>query len=140
MPSSIGTAEYRALSEVRYRIRCFLEFSEASARGVGLDPQQHQLLLAIRGLPPESASTIGRVAERLRIQHHSAVELVNRSENKGLVKKRSSPRDRREVLVTITPRGRRLLERLAISHRTELRSMAPALLGALGSLVDIGAA
>jgi len=136
VPRIVTDTEYRALAEVRYRIRRFINFSEASARSVGLDPQQHQLLLAIRGLPAEASPTVGRIAERLQIQHHSAVELVNRSVEKGLVRKKAGHRDRREVLLEVTARGRRLLEKLAVAHRTELRSVAPALSGALSALVS----
>jgi DNA-binding MarR family transcriptional regulator len=138
MPSSVSRADYEALAEIRYRIRCFLNFSEASARQVGLEPQQHQLLLAIRGLAPDVTPTIRCLAERLQVQHHSAVELVRRSVANGLVVKRVSERDRREVLLEISPKGRRLLERLAVSHRTQLRSMAPVLVGAVEALVGRG--
>ena len=133
--SRVTEAEYRALAEIRYRIRRFLVFSEARARDVGLEPQQHQLLLAIRGLPSDAPPTVGWIAERLQIRHHSAVELVNRSAENGLLKKRPSERDRREVLLEITPRGQRLLEKLAVAHRTELRQVTPLLLSALGALV-----
>lgn len=133
--ASIRPADYEALAEIRYRIRRFLVFSEESARAEGLEPQQHQLLLAVRGLPEGVAPTIGRLAERLQIQHHSAVELVNRSCEKGLVEKRTGERDRREVLVAITARGKRLLEKLVVAHRKELRAAAPALIGALQAIV-----
>jgi DNA-binding MarR family transcriptional regulator len=135
MTSPVSISDYEALAEIRYRIRCFVNFSEASAREVGLEPQQHQLLLAVRGLGAGVTPTIRRLAERLQIQHNSAVELVRRSVENGLVVKRASERDRREVLVEIAPKGMRLLEKLAVAHRTELRSMAPALLGAVGALV-----
>jgi DNA-binding MarR family transcriptional regulator len=133
MPS-ITSADYRALAEIRYRIRRFLNFSEASAREVGLEPQQHQLLLAIRGLDPEALPTIRCIAERLQIQHNSAVELVRRSVANGLVVKRASERDGREVLLAIAPKGKALLEKLALAHRTELRSMAPVLAQAMDVL------
>ena len=135
MAPRIRHAEYEALAEIRYRIRCFLVFSEASARGAGVEPQQHQLLLAIRGMPEDIPPTIGRVAERLRLQHNSTVELVNRSCENGLVEKRASDGDRREVKLQITARGLRILEKLALSHRTELRKAAPALVDALSALV-----
>jgi DNA-binding MarR family transcriptional regulator len=135
----ITSSQYRALAEVRYRIRRFLVFSEARARAVGVEPQQHQLLLAVRGLPAGDEPTIGRVAERLQVQHHSAVELVNRSIDNGLVRKRPSARDRRQVLVDITPKGHRVLEKLAALHRAELLSVAPALTGALAALVPSSA-
>jgi DNA-binding MarR family transcriptional regulator len=136
MASTVTQSDYQALAELRYRIRRFLNFSEASARNVGLEPQQHQLLLAIRGLRADASPTIRCLAERLQIQHNSAVELVRRSVDNGLVTKRPSERDRREVLLEIAPKGRRLIEKLAIAHRTELRSMAPVLLDALNVLVD----
>ncbi len=135
MPGDIEELDYRALSEIRYRIRRFLNFSEASARAVGLEPQQHQLLLAVRGLPDGETPTVKRIAERLQLQHHSVVELVRRCAENGLVRKRTSEEDRRVVLVEITPRGKKLLEQLAFAHRTELRSMAPALMGAMAMLV-----
>lgn len=135
MPVSVSPSDYQALAEIRYRIRCFVNFSEASARDVGLEPQQQQLLLAIRGLAPGVMPTIRCLAERLQIQHNSAVELVRRSVANGLVVKRGSERDRREVLLAIAPKGARLLERLARAHRTELSSMAPVLLEAVEVLV-----
>ncbi len=133
--SAVSQSDYQALAEVRYRIRRFVSFSEASAREVGLEPQQHQLLLAIRGLDPDLTPTIRCLAERLQVQHNSAVELVRRAVDNGLVGKRASERDGREVLLEITAKGRRLLEKLAVAHRTELRSMAPVLLAAVGALV-----
>ncbi len=135
MPARIRPGDYAALSEIRYRIRRFLVFSEASAREAGVEPQQHQLLLAIRGLPEGEVPTIGRVAERLQLQHNSTVELVNRSCEKGLVEKHASEGDRREVRLRITARGMRLLEKLVVAHRSELRTAAPALVEALLALV-----
>ena len=136
MASRVTSAEYRALAEVRHQIRRFLSFSEASARSVDLEPQQHQLLLAIRGLPAGAEPTIGRLAERLQLQHNSAVDLVNRSVEKQLVRKKSSPLDGRQVHVEVTARGLRVLEKLAVAHRTELRSAARTLIGALSALME----
>lgn len=140
MPARVSASDYAALAEIRYRIRCFLNFSEAAAREVGLEPQQHQLLLAIRGLPAGEAPTIRRIAERLQIQHNSAVELARRCAENGLVVKREAEGDRRAVWLDITRRGEKLLEKLARSHRTELRSMAPALIEAMNALVNEEAA
>ena len=134
--SRVSLAEYRALAEVRYRIRCFLEFSAERARSIGLEPQQHQLLLAIRGLPAGTAPTVGQLAERLQIQHHSAVELVRRTALRGLVAKRANERDRREVLLELTDEGLDVLERLAVVHRRELQRAAPALVAALTGAVE----
>lgn len=131
---AVSASEYLALAEVRYRIRCFLVFSEACAREARVEPQQHQLLLAVSGLPAGMTPTIGQLAERLQIQHNSAVELVRRCADNGLVHKRPGA-DKREVVVALTRKGRAMLEKLTVAHRAELRSMAPALVDALTALV-----
>jgi len=133
-PSQLSAREYRALAELRYVIRKFLSFSAKAARAAGIEPQQHQLLLAIKGLPPDLHPTIRVAAERLQLQHHSAVELAKRSIEHGLLEGRTNKTDRREVLLHITPSGERLLRRLSLAHRDELRSAAPVLLQALDAL------
>lgn len=123
--------DYQALAQFRYEIRRFVNFSEQAARDAGMEPQQHQALLAIEGLPATHRATIGVLAERLQIQHHSAVGLVDRLEAERLLKRTSSRADRREVLLRVTARGTRLLNQLSLSHRAELRSAGRALLRAL---------
>ena len=136
MSTPVSRAEYRALAELRYRIRCFLNFSEGAAREVGVEPQQHQLLLAIEGLPAGEEPTIGRIAERLQIAHNSAVDLVRRAVDRGLVEKRPRPEDRRAILLALTENGATVLESLARAHRNELRTLAPALLETVQMLVE----
>jgi DNA-binding MarR family transcriptional regulator len=131
----LGATQYRALAELRYQIRCFLNFSEAAARAANVEPQQHQLLLVLKALRLPERPTIRAIAQRLQIQHNSAVELVKRAIAGGLVERRIAKQDRREASLHITPRGGRVLRRLSLSHRSELRSAAPALLKALESLV-----
>ncbi len=131
----ITSAEYRALSEFRYQIRRFLRFSEQAARQAGLEPQQHQLLLLLKGLPPEVPPRIGAIAERLQIQHHSAVELTDRLVRRGLVKRQRGGGDRREVLLELTVRGENVLQELSLHHREELKSAGPSLVGALQTLM-----
>ena len=123
--------DYQALAQFRYEIRRFINFSEQAARDAGIEPQQHQALLAIEGLPATQAATIGVLAERLQIQHHSAVGLVDRLATEGLLKRTCNRADRREVLLRLTRRGTRLLNQLSLSHRAELRSAGRALLQAL---------
>ncbi|MCA9676370.1 MAG: winged helix-turn-helix transcriptional regulator [Kofleriaceae bacterium] len=123
--------DYASLARFRFILRKFLAFSAKQARAAGLEPRQHQLLLSLSGLPADTPPTIGTVAEQLLIRHHSAVELVDRMEKKGLVRRVAADRDRRAVLVRITPRGRSLLRRLAVAHRDELRENGPALVAAL---------
>jgi DNA-binding MarR family transcriptional regulator len=133
--SRLTRADYEALANVRYRIRSFLEFSEAAAREAGIEPQQHQLLLALKALRPGEKSTIRVVAARLLTQHHSAVELVARCVDRGHVRSTRSALDRREVALQITARGERVLERLSVAHREELRAAAPLLLASLKALL-----
>jgi DNA-binding MarR family transcriptional regulator len=134
----MNTSEYRAFAEFRYLLRRFINFSETAARGAGIEPQQQQLLLALKGLPPDLRPTIGTLAERLQLRHNSTVELAQRSLESGLVQRRSSPHDAREVLLSITARGERLLQQLSIEHRAELRSAAPALVRALEAVLENG--
>jgi DNA-binding MarR family transcriptional regulator len=129
---TITDTDYRSLAEVRYQIRRFLHFSERAARATGIEPQQHQLLLAVRGLDQPSISVL---AERLQIQHHSAVELVDRLAERGLVLRSRAPSDRRQVLVQLTPRGEAELEKLAACHMAELRENGPALVNALEAVI-----
>ena len=127
--------DYQALAEFRYQIRCFLRFSEKAAREAGLEPQHHQLMLAVKGAGKEARPSIAYIAERLQLQHHSAVELVDRLVKRGLIRKSRGDADRREVLVELTLRGERILTQLTLHHREELRTLAPALVGTLSKMM-----
>ena len=124
-------ADYQALAEFRYQIRKFLHFSEEAVHAAGLERGQYQLMLAIKGLPEGVRPRIREVANRMHIQHHSAVELVNRLEAGRYVRRERAHDDRREVLLALTPKGERVLEELALHHHEELRSAAPSLVAAL---------
>jgi DNA-binding MarR family transcriptional regulator len=126
-------SRYRALAEFRYHIRQYLQFSDQSAKAAGLEPKQYQLLLAVRGLPAEAAPTVTVLAEQLGTRHHSTVELVNRAEHKGLVKRY---RDGNFVLVHLTKKGERVLERAVDKRLRELRVAGPILVNALQELID----
>jgi DNA-binding MarR family transcriptional regulator len=130
-----GRLDYATLAEFRYRIRCFLRFSEEAARRQGLNGQQHQLLLALKGLPPGVKPTVGVLAERLQLRHHSTVGLVDRLAAKGLVSRRADRSDRRQVLVAITRRGDAVLGALTRAHRQELHTAGPALIETLRALL-----
>jgi len=131
MAKILTPRDYESLADLRHYIRRFLHFSELAVRRLGLEPSQHQLMLALKGLPPGTRPRIGELAERLQIRHHSTVELVNRLATHGYVKRQKGENDRREVLVTLTPKGERVLRELSLHHRAELRKEGPALLGAL---------
>jgi DNA-binding MarR family transcriptional regulator len=124
----------QALAEFRHRLRQFLHFSEAAAEKLGLQPQQHQLLLQIAGAPDGTPVTVGYVAERLGLRHNSTVELCNRCEEAGLLSRRHDDADRRCVLLVVSPKGRKMLESLSIDHATELNELGPQLIRALGRL------
>jgi CheY-like chemotaxis protein/DNA-binding MarR family transcriptional regulator len=128
--------DFRALAEWRHQIRKFLSFSEEAARSVGLEPQQHQLLLAIKGLPEGFPPTITGIAERMAIRHHTVVELVDRLAARGIVRREPSPFDRRSVLVILTPRAERLIRCLSDEHRNQLRTSGPALVTAIARVLE----
>jgi DNA-binding MarR family transcriptional regulator len=132
--AKLSNADYRSLAAFRYEIRKFLSFSEQAAREAGIEPQQHQLLLAVRGLPESLRPTIRTISERLCVQHHTAVALVDKLEAHGLLQRERSTLDRREVLLRLTEAGAELLSGLSAQHRQQLQTVGPALLTALQSI------
>jgi len=112
--------QYRALADFRYELRRFLRYSEEVTRRHGVTPLQYQVLLQVKGYPGNEEATVGGLAERLQAKHHGVVALVSRCADAGLVTRRISDEDRRAVVVALTPKGERLLERLARLHRSEL--------------------
>jgi DNA-binding MarR family transcriptional regulator len=131
----LSAEDYSALGEFRYRIRCFLHFSESAAREEGLEPQQHQLLLAVRSLDQSEGPTIRDLADHLLIRHHSAVGLIDRMEERALIERVRGKDDRRQVRVRLTKQGGEKLKRLSVMHRDELRNSGPALVEALGGVL-----
>ena len=134
--AKIKDQEYKALAELRYRIRRFLQEGDETAHDAGLEAQQYLLLLAIRGLPEGQEATIRTLAERLLLRHHSTVELVDRLEARGYVKRVRGREDRRQVLVLLQARGEKLLERVVGQRLIELRSHGRALVGAISSVLE----
>lgn len=130
--------DYRALAELRYQIRRFLRFSEQAARRAGIEPQQYQLLLAVKGLPEGRKPTIGELAERLQIQHNSTVELINRLVEHDLVERQRAEDDQRQVIVTLTSHGEQILRQQAFYHHTELQTIGPALVHSLEAILEPG--
>jgi len=122
----VTTKEFEDLAAFRCALARFLNFSEAAARMAGLTPRQYQALLALKG--NGGALTIGDLAERLHVHHHSAVGLVDRLETLGLVARRVDPLDGRRVQVTPTRIGNVRVGRLAAAHREELRASGVALI------------
>lgn len=137
MPSTrkISQTQYEDLSSFRFALRKFLRFSEQAAQGAGLTPQQHQALLAIKGFPGgQGRVTVGELAERLQIAHHSAVGLIDRLTTEKWVKREASKEDRRLVFVCLTKRGESVLEALSTVHHEELRRVGPEIRNLLARL------
>lgn len=132
----ITIADYRKLAEIRHHIRRFLHFSEQADRIAGLEPQQHQALLALKGLPEGRLATIGELAERLQIHHNSAVELATRMEERGFIFRSRDEADQRRVILHLTAQGEEVLYQLSRLHYRELQSAAPALVQALEVFVN----
>ena len=113
------------LAEFRYGLRRFLRFSEKAAHAAGVTPQQHQAMLAIKGFLGRDHITIGELAERLQILHHSAVGLANRLVVENYVKRIPGQKDRRQVCLALTKRGEIVLKKLSVVHREQLQRMGP---------------
>lgn len=119
--------KYEALADFRQALRTFFAFSEQAAGAAGLNPQQYQALLAIKGARDRSELSIREIAERLMIRHHTAVELVDRLENNGFVDRVKDERDARRVLVRPTAKARQVMDGLAAAHLRELKGVRPVL-------------
>src|SRR5436305_5405184 len=131
----ISAPEYEALAEFRYQIRRFLRVSEEAAAKAGVEARQYQFLLALKGLIQQRCVTIGDLAERMQLRHHSVVGLINRLVERKLIERRRGESDRRQVYIHLTSRGDDLLRKLALYHRGELQASGPALVAALQALM-----
>src|ERR1700760_1150200 len=132
----LSEPEYLALGEFRYQLRRFLRHMEDASRLLGANPQQYQLVLAVKGLPKDVVPTISRLAERMQLNHNSMVELVDRCEENNLLRRTRSESDRRQVTLSITPDGEALLRQLGVAARQELVDMGPALMDAITRLTE----
>ena len=128
---SLLEAEYVALVEFRYQLRRFSRSMEEQVRRLGANPQQYQVVLAVRGLPAGQIPTVGRLAERMQLNHNTMVELVDRCERAGLLRRARSAADRRQVTIVVTGQGDALLRKLGAAAREELRERGPSLVKAV---------
>ncbi len=134
---SITKRQFERIAAFRHSLRRFLRFSEGAIRKRGVTPQQYQLILAIKGFPNRDFATVRELAEQLQRSHHSVVELINRTERIGLVRRRHSTEDRREVYISLTPRGEHTLKLLADEHRREYRLLHASLTKTLENRLDL---
>jgi DNA-binding MarR family transcriptional regulator len=119
--------DFEALARFRFAVRSYLRFSDETVRQHGLTPQHYQLLLALKGFPGREWASVGELAERLQLRHHSTVELINRAQGNRLVRRDEDPDDGRTVRVLLTPQGQRMLALLSPLHRDQMQRMAAAL-------------
>jgi DNA-binding MarR family transcriptional regulator len=133
----LSLAAYRSLAEFRHQIRLFLRYSEDAARASGIEPQQHQLLLAIKGLPSGKLPTVRELAGRLQLRHHTTVELINRMEDRGIATREPGIEDKREVLIRLSDEGERILHALSVEHQMELKKTGPELRDALDAVLTL---
>ncbi len=133
---TVSLEDYQLLASFRYALRRFLRFSEEAALATGITPQQHQALLAIKGFAADHPITIGELAERLQIQHHSVVGLTNRLSLLKLARKVRSQEDRRQVCLQLLPKGEAILADLSAAHREQLRRMGPEMKAVISKLAE----
>ena len=133
---AIPHSKFVALAELRHRIRQFLQGSEHAAEKAGLEPQQYQMLLALRALPQNHGVSIRQLADRLLLRHHSAVGLIDRLEARGYVRRDHNGHDLRQVSVILLPRGKRALEKVVRQRLHELRDSGHALVAAITAILD----
>ncbi len=136
-PRQLFKAQYEALADFRYSLRQFIRFSEKAAQAAGITAQQHQALLAIKGFPGRDSVTVGELAERLQLRHHSTVGLVDRLAAENLVARAASEEDRRRVFIRLTSRGENMLAKLSSAHSQQLRKMGPGLSRLLKQLARV---
>ncbi len=136
VPRELSLADYQLLAEFRHLLARFLAFSAEAAHEAGLAPRQHQALLAIKGYPGGAPVTVGDLAARLGIRHHSAVGLVDRLVDSGYLVRRADAKDRRRAILSLTAAGEKALAGLSSAHRAELQRIAPLLGPLLSELGD----
>lgn len=124
---ALSKSQIEALSEFRYQLRRFLRFSEKATRQQGVTPLQYQVLLHVRGFPDRDWATVGEIAERLQAQPHGVLALITRCESNGLVHRKRSERDRRQVEIRLTPKGERCLYKVVELHEAERRALRGAI-------------
>jgi DNA-binding MarR family transcriptional regulator len=135
LTKAISRAEYQTLAEFRYQLASFLRRRRSAAQDAGIEPQQYELMLAVKGLPGGKKPTIKQIAEQLRLQHHSAVELTTRLVERGLIRRERSKEDRRSVLLSVTKEGQRAMDQIVRYSLDQLRDEGPELLKTLARLM-----
>lgn len=130
--TDLTQADFERLLDFRVALRQFQRWSEDQAREAGLTHVQHQLLVAIKGHAGPLPPAVGDLAEYMLLRPHSTVELIDRAEAAGLVKRIPDAADGRVVRVSLTAEGERILKDLTRAHLDRLHGLA----GVLDGLVS----
>jgi len=133
--SALDLAHLRRLAEFRFQLRRFLHFSQTAAEEAGLRNQQYQMLQCVGGMPEGMEPTIVNAAARMLLKHNSAVELVDRTIEQGLLRRETDPEDHRRIFLRVTPQGEQVLASLAEFHTRELEQSGPELVRALQTVL-----
>ncbi|MBX6358892.1 MarR family winged helix-turn-helix transcriptional regulator [Pseudacidobacterium ailaaui] len=136
-PAGLSVEQFQRLAEFRFQLRRFLHFSHLAAENAGLRHQQYQLLQCVYGMPGELDPTIANVAARMLLKHNSAVELVDRTIEQGLLRRCPDPTDHRRILLRVTSLGEKILASLADHHLQELEQTGPELIRALRRVLSM---
>lgn len=123
-PPTLSDADYERLGELRFALRSFLHWSAEQAKEAGLTPSQHQLMLAIRATRDERGPTVSDIASLLLVRHHSAVGLVDRAQEAGLIVRERDPDQHSLVRLRLTGDGSAKLRSLSELHLRELDQLA----------------
>ena len=124
---------YEGLAGVRLAMRRFFAFSEATLADAQVPSQQYQAMLVIK-TSPTGQIMIRELAKQMLIQHHGAVQLVDRLSAAGLAERIPSAKDRRSVLIALTSEGEVVLEKLARIHLQGMLTNEPLLAESLSQL------
>ncbi|MBB3591015.1 DNA-binding MarR family transcriptional regulator [Rhizobium sp. BK529] len=131
---ALSEIEYEALANLRYRIRKFRQFSGKAAEKLGLTRQQHQALLAIKGLGVGGRMSLSNLGDKLILTAVENAELAASLREAGLVS--IDTKHKRRQTLMLTEQAEELLRRLTSAHLYEIREMAPELMQALRMLQD----
>lgn len=128
----------RELAEFRFQLRQFLSFSEISSERHGVQAQQYQLLQVIAAAPAGQPASVSYLADRMVLRHNSTVELVDRAERAGLVRRHTDERDLRRSIIKLTPLGEQMLRAMVAEHVQEIERLSDRIIHSLRAVAPTG--
>ena len=93
-------------------------------------------MLAVWGLAKQQQPPIKEIATQLCLEHHTVVELAGGLVKRNLLLRRTSPADKRVVLLQLSSTGRSALDRIVRYSFSQLREEAPALIQSLRRILQ----